>query len=149
MATRTAAQRRADERAAYDAYLATCPARQLLDRISDKWVSLALNALADGPLRYRDLNRIIAGVSQKMLTQTLRALERDGLVTRTVTPSVPVRVDYRLTPLGRSLLPVMASIKAWAESHIEEVQAARTDYDRGTAGEPPVQVRGGAASPAS
>ncbi|MBV2154992.1 helix-turn-helix domain-containing protein [Kitasatospora sp. SUK 42] len=133
MATRTAAQRRTDERAAYDAYLATCPARQLLDRISDKWVSLVLNALADEPLRYRDLNRIIAGVSQKMLTQTLRALERDGLLTRTVTPSVPVRVDYELTPLGRSLLPVMASIKAWAECHIEEVQAARGDYDRGAA----------------
>ncbi|MEU3412073.1 helix-turn-helix domain-containing protein [Streptomyces sp. NPDC006658] len=138
MATRNAAQRRADERAAYDAYLATCPARQLLDRISDKWVSLVLNALADGPLRYRDLNRIIAGVSQKMLTQTLRSLERDGLLTRTVTPSVPVRVDYQLTPLGRSLLPVMASIKAWAECHIEEVQTARMDYDRGVAAEPPV-----------
>jgi DNA-binding HxlR family transcriptional regulator len=138
MATRTAAQRRADERAAYDAYLATCPARQLLDRISDKWVSLILNALADGPLRYRDLNRIIAGVSQKMLTQTLRTLERDGLLTRTVTPSVPVRVDYQLTPLGHTLLPVMASIKAWAECHIEEVQTARTDYDRGEAAEPPV-----------
>jgi DNA-binding HxlR family transcriptional regulator len=132
MATRTAAQRRSDERAAYDAYLAACPARQLLDRISDKWVSLVLNALAAGPLRYRDLNRIIAGVSQKMLTQTLRALERDGLLTRTVTPSVPVRVDYQLTPLGRSLLPVMASIKAWAELHIEDVQAARTHYDQST-----------------
>jgi DNA-binding HxlR family transcriptional regulator len=138
MVTRTAAQRRADERAAYDAYLATCPARQLLDRISDKWVSLVLNALADGPLRYRDLNRIIAGVSQKMLTQTLRALERDGLLTRTVTPSVPVRVDYQLTPLGRSLLPVMASIKTWAECHIEEVQTARMDYDQAAAAELPV-----------
>ncbi|MFF2023502.1 winged helix-turn-helix transcriptional regulator [Streptomyces sp. NPDC058171] len=137
MATRTAAQRRSDERAAYDAYLATCPARQLLDRISDKWVSLVLNALAAGPLRYRDLNGIIAGVSQKMLTQTLRALERDGLLTRTVTPSVPVRVDYQLTPLGHSLLPVMASIKAWAECHIEEVQSARIDYDQGAAAHPP------------
>jgi DNA-binding HxlR family transcriptional regulator len=137
MATRTAVQRRADERVAYDAYLATCPARQLLDRISDKWVSLVLNALAGGPLRYRDLNRIIAGVSQKMLTQTLRALERDGLLTRTVTPSVPVRVDYQLTPLGHSLLPVMTSIKAWAESHIEEVTAARTDYDRGAVAQVP------------
>ncbi|MEU3461895.1 helix-turn-helix domain-containing protein [Streptomyces sp. NPDC006733] len=133
MATRTADQRRSDGRIAYDAYLAACPARQLLDRISDKWVSLVLNALADGPLRYRDLNRIIAGVSQKMLTQTLRTLQRDGLLTRTVTPSVPVRVDYELTPLGRSLLPVMAAIKAWAECHIEEVQTARTEYDRGMA----------------
>ncbi|MER7177766.1 winged helix-turn-helix transcriptional regulator [Streptomyces mesophilus] len=137
MATRTAAQRRAEARAAYDAYLATCPARQLLDRISDKWVSLVLNALADEPLRYSDLERIIAGVSQKMLTQTLRALERDGLLSRTVTASVPVRVDYELTPLGRSLLPVMTAIKAWAETHIEEVRTARTDYDRGVAAELP------------
>ncbi|MFF0247036.1 IS30 family transposase [Streptosporangium sandarakinum] len=109
MATRTAAQRREEARAAYDAYLAACPARELLDTISDKWVSLILNALADGPLRYSDLGRIIAGVSQKMLTQTLRGLKRDGLVSRTVTPSVPVRVDYALTDLGRDLQPVMGS----------------------------------------
>ncbi|WP_067814045.1 winged helix-turn-helix transcriptional regulator [Nocardia inohanensis] len=129
MATKTAAQQRLEARRAYDAYLAECPARQLLDRISDKWVSLLLNALADGPQRYGDLSRRVAGVSQKMLTQTLRTLERDGLVTRTVTPSVPVRVDYELTPLGRSLLPVVQAIKAWAETHIEEVVSARTAYD--------------------
>ncbi|GLY77440.1 winged helix-turn-helix transcriptional regulator [Actinoallomurus iriomotensis] len=129
MATRTAAQRRQDARVAYDAYLATCPARTLLDRISDKWVSLLLNALAGGPQRYSDLSRTVAGVSQKMLTQTLRSLERDGLVSRTVTPSVPVRVDYELTPLGVSLLPVMRAIKDWAETHIEEVAAAQGAYD--------------------
>ncbi|WP_329253489.1 helix-turn-helix transcriptional regulator [Actinoallomurus sp. NBC_01490] len=129
MTTRTAAQRRQDARVAYDAYLATCPARRLLDRISDKWVSLLLNALAEGPQRYSDLSRTIAGVSQKMLTQTLRTLERDGLVSRTVTPSVPVRVDYELTPLGVSLLPVMRAIKDWAETHIEEVTAAQDAYD--------------------
>ncbi|GLW74382.1 transcriptional regulator [Kitasatospora phosalacinea] len=129
MPTRTAAQRREQERARYDAYLAQCPARQLLERIGDKWVSLVLNALADGPLRHGELNRIVAGVSQKMLTQTLRALERDGLVTRTVTPAVPVRVDYGLTALGRSLLPVVAAVKDWAETHIEEVHAARRAYD--------------------
>jgi DNA-binding HxlR family transcriptional regulator len=129
MTTRTAAQRRQDARVAYDAYLATCPARRLLDRISDKWVSLILNALAGGPQRYSDLSRTIAGVSQKMLTQTLRTLERDGLVSRTVTPSVPVRVDYELTPLGVSMLPVMRAIKDWAETHIEEVTAAQGAYD--------------------
>jgi DNA-binding HxlR family transcriptional regulator len=133
MATRTAAQRREAERAAYDAYLATCPARQLLDRISDKWVSLILTALAEGPQRYSDLARRIAGVSQKMLTQTLRALERDGLLSRTVTPAVPVRVDYALTPLGASLLPLMRSIKDWAESHIEDVRAAQQSYDKAAA----------------
>ncbi|WP_433170655.1 winged helix-turn-helix transcriptional regulator [Actinoallomurus sp. CA-150999] len=129
MPTQTAAQRRAEARAAYDAYMAACPARDLLDRISDKWVTLILNALADGPRRYSDLGRTIAGVSQKMLTQTLRALERDGMVTRTVTPSVPVRVDYELTPLGVSLLPLVQAAKAWAETHIEEVHTARAAYD--------------------
>ncbi|WP_406288859.1 winged helix-turn-helix transcriptional regulator [Embleya sp. NBC_00896] len=108
---------------------AACPARRLLDGISDKWVSLLVNALADGPQRYSDLSRRVAGVSQKMLTQTLRNLERDGLATRTVTPSVPVRVDYALTPLGESLLPLMRAIKAWAEEHIPEVDAARDRYD--------------------
>ncbi|MEU8106680.1 helix-turn-helix domain-containing protein [Nonomuraea muscovyensis] len=129
MTTRTTAQQREQARIAYDAYLATCPARQLLDRISDKWVSLLLTALADGPQRYSGLSRTIAGVSQKMLTQTLRTLERDGLVSRSVTPSVPVRVDYALTSLGVSLLPVMQAIKDWAETHIEQVAAARDTYD--------------------
>ncbi|MGQ0841446.1 winged helix-turn-helix transcriptional regulator [Actinokineospora sp.] len=129
MATRTAAQSRADERAAFDAYLATCPARQLLDRLTDKWVSLIISALADEPMRYSELARKIAGVSQKMLTQSLRAMERDGLITRQVTPSVPVRVDYELTPLGASLLPVMCAIKDWAETHMHEVAAARATYD--------------------
>jgi DNA-binding HxlR family transcriptional regulator len=129
MRTRTAAQRREDAAREYDAFLATCPARQLLDRISDKWVTLIITALADGPQRYSDLSRRIAGVSQKMLTQTLRSLERDGLLSRSVTPSVPVRVDYELTPLGRTLLPLIASIKGWAESHMPEVAAARSRYD--------------------
>lgn len=118
-----------EARAAYDAYLAECPARHLLDRISNKWVSLAINALADGPQRYTDLARTLVSVSQKMLTQTLRTLERDGLLTRTVTPSVPVRVDYALTPLGESLIPVMRTIKTWAEDHTEEVLRAREEYD--------------------
>ncbi|MDT0345350.1 winged helix-turn-helix transcriptional regulator [Streptomyces litchfieldiae] len=118
-----------DVRAAYDAYLAECPTRQLLDRISNKWVGLAVNALAEGPQRYSDLSRRLASISQKMLTQTLRTLERDGLVQRTVTPSVPVRVDYALTPLGRGLLPVMRAIKDWAEQNMDDVLAARTRYD--------------------
>ncbi|MEU6583764.1 helix-turn-helix domain-containing protein [Nocardia sp. NPDC046763] len=129
MATKTAAQRRTEARRAYDAYVQECPTRHLLDRISDKWVSLLLTALADEPRRYSDLSRIVAGVSQKMLTQTLRTMERDGLVSRAVTASVPVRVDYELTELGRSLLPVMQAIKSWAETHIEDVLAARERYD--------------------
>jgi DNA-binding HxlR family transcriptional regulator len=130
MTTRTAERRRQEARIAYDAYLATCPARQLLDRISDKWVSLVINALAQGPMRYSDLSRTIAGISQKMLTQTMRTLERDGLVSRSVTPSVPVRVDYALTALGVSLLPLMQAIKDWAEAHIEQVNTARDSYDK-------------------
>jgi DNA-binding HxlR family transcriptional regulator len=129
MPTKTAATRRDEAREAYDAFLAACPTRKLLDRISDKWVSLVLVALAEGPRRYNDIARAIAGVSQKMLTQTLRSLERDGLVVRTVTPAVPVRVDYDLTSLGRTLLPVMRAIKVWAEAHIEEVESARAEYD--------------------
>jgi DNA-binding HxlR family transcriptional regulator len=129
MATRTVAQRRQDEREAYDAFLASCPTRQLLDRIGDKWTSLILVALAEGPRRYSDLSRAIAGVSQKMLTQTLRTMERDGLLTRAVTPSVPVRVDYALTPLGASLIPLMRAIKAWAEANMDAVLAARAAYD--------------------
>lgn len=129
MATRTAAQRRAELRREYNAFLVECPARQLFDRISDKWVGLTLTALAQGPRRHSDLARTIAGVSQKMLTQTLRNLERDGLVRRTVTPSVPVRVDYELTPLGHSLLPTVQTLKNWAEDNYDEVESCRATYD--------------------
>ncbi|WP_157251899.1 winged helix-turn-helix transcriptional regulator [Nonomuraea typhae] len=129
MPTETAAEKRAAARLAYDAYLAKCPSRRLLTTLTDKWVSLILTALAGGSQRYSELARTIAGVSQKMLTQTLRGLERDGLVARTVTVSVPVRVDYELTPLGQTLLPLMTAIKEWAEVHIEDVEAARSRYD--------------------
>ncbi|MGW1889214.1 winged helix-turn-helix transcriptional regulator [Streptomyces sp. NPDC002004] len=129
MTTTTAAQRREQARIEYDAFIRNCPTNQLLARISDKWVSLIVSALADGPMRYSDLGRKIAGVSQKMLTQSLRSLERDGLVSRTVTPSVPVRVDYALTPLGHSLSCLLTAVKDWAETHIEAVNEARERYD--------------------
>jgi DNA-binding HxlR family transcriptional regulator len=129
MAVMTAAQRRERKRDAYNAMIATCPSRQVLAALSDKWVTLVLTALANGPKRYGALAREIAGVSQKMLTQTLRKLERDGLVSRTITPEVPVRVDYELTPLGDSLMPLVDAIKGWAENHIDEVHAARATYD--------------------
>jgi DNA-binding HxlR family transcriptional regulator len=127
--TMTAAQRRAGEKADCDAFLAQCPSRQLLDRLSDKWVTLVMVALQPAPQRYSQLARTIAGVSQKMLTQTLRTLERDGLVARTVTPTVPVTVTYELTELGRSLLHVIARLKDWAESNMEAVLVARETYD--------------------
>ncbi|MFE7173389.1 winged helix-turn-helix transcriptional regulator [Streptomyces sp. NPDC057616] len=129
MATMTASQKREQARVAYDAFLRACPTNQLLDRLSDKWVSLVVAALSTGPMRYSDLSRKIAGVSPKMLTQTLRSLERDGILTRTVTPSVPVRVDYELTELGGSLAQLMTAVKTWAETHFDEVHAARERYD--------------------
>jgi DNA-binding HxlR family transcriptional regulator len=129
MATRTAEQRRQDAKEAFDAFVAECPSRKLLDRISDKWVTLVLVSLADGPLRFSELSRRLAGVSQKMLTQTLRALERDGLITRTVTPTVPVTVEYELTALGVSLQQVMLTLKDWAESHMDDVIVHRERYD--------------------
>ena len=129
MPTMTAAQRRAADKAAYDVFLARCPSRQLLDRLSDKWVTLAMVALKGGPQRYSELSRTMAGVSQKMLTQTLRTLERDGLVTRTVTATVPVTVTYELTDLGRSLQAVVELLKDWAEDHMDQVLASREEYD--------------------
>ena len=129
MATATADQRRQEARQGYNANLAKCPGHELLAVLSDKWVTLVVAALADGPLRHADLARTVAGATQKMLTQTLRKLERDGVISRTVTPSVPVRVDYALTSLGRDLLPLQRGIKAWAEAHIEDVHAARRRYD--------------------
>src|SRR6476659_4626798 len=115
MPTLTAAQKRQQAKEEFDAFLADCHSRILLDRISDKWVTLVMSSLADGPLRFSEVSRQLAGVSQKMLTQTLRTLERDGLLTRTVTAAVPVRVDYALTDLGHSLLDPIKHLKAWAE----------------------------------
>jgi DNA-binding HxlR family transcriptional regulator len=129
MPTTTAQQRRDEARVEFDAYLAECPSRKLLDRIADKWVALVVKSLGDGPKRYSEVSHQLAGVSQKMLTQTLRSLERDGVLTRTVTPAVPVRVDYELTPLGESLAGVLGQLKMWAEQHMPEVDLARADYD--------------------
>lgn len=133
----TAAARRAKAKANYNAFLAMCPSQQLLDRISDKWVPLVLSALGSGPtcdaqpapMRYSELARVLAGVSPKMLTQTLRSLERDGLVTRTALPTVPVTVSYELTELGQSLHGTVREFKRWAEAHMDDVFAARADYE--------------------
>ncbi|WP_030438399.1 winged helix-turn-helix transcriptional regulator [Actinoplanes subtropicus] len=110
-------------------YEANCPSRQLLDRIGDTWSVLVVVTLAEGIHRYTELAKRIEGVSPKMLTQTLRGLERDGLITRTVHPVVPPRVDYALTELGHSLYALVEGLEKWAETHIEDVQAARAAYD--------------------
>ncbi|MCX4751540.1 helix-turn-helix transcriptional regulator [Kitasatospora sp. NBC_01287] len=129
MRPRTAAQRRAEARDAHQARFADCPTNRLLERVGEKWVAVVLKELAEGPCHYGELARAVAGATQKMLTQTLRRLERDGLLTRTVGPSVPARVRYALTPLGQSLLPVLAAVTCWAEQHIAEVDRARAAYD--------------------
>jgi DNA-binding HxlR family transcriptional regulator len=108
-----------------DAYCATCPTRAALDRLATKWTVLIIDALNAGPMRYRALYRRIDGVSQKMLTQTLRSLERDGLISRTVTPTSPLQVEYALLPLGRSLAVPIGAIRRWAETHINEINANR------------------------
>ena len=129
MSTTSAGVRREQAKAEYNAYLAQCPSRQVLASISNKWVTLLLVALSDGPQRYSQLARQLAGVSQKMLTQSLRSLERDGLVERVVEATVPVSVTYSLTPLGRSLHEVVRGVKLWAETNIEQIHDAQSQYD--------------------
>jgi DNA-binding HxlR family transcriptional regulator len=101
----------------------------LLSRIGDKWTVLVVQTLADGPRRFNELRREIPSVSQRMLTLTLRNLERDGLVSRTVTPSIPPRVDYELTALGRSLQKPICGLATWATEHVEEIHDAQARFD--------------------
>jgi DNA-binding HxlR family transcriptional regulator len=115
-------------------YQADCPTRMVLDRIGDKWAVLALGLLRNGPVRFNRLRRSIEGVSQKMLSQTLKSLERDGLVHRRAFATVPVTVEYSLTPLGRTLSSTLDALRDWAERHIEEVRAAQRRYDRASTG---------------
>jgi len=106
-----------------------CELRGLLDRLADKWSLLVVELLGQGTRRFSELRREIDGISQRMLTLTLRALERDGLVRRTVYPVVPPRVDYELTPLGASLLDAVQSLVTWTREHREDIAAARAAYD--------------------
>lgn len=111
-------------------YSATCPSRQALDRVSDKWSAMIVTLLVERPHRFGELRRAIGGISQKMLTQTLRSLEGDGLVARQVFATSPVTVEYSLTPLGETLVEPLAALCRWAERHMAEVAAARADYQR-------------------
>lgn len=106
-----------------------CRVRTVLNRIGDKWAIYVVDRLGSGPRRFTELNRGIDGITGRMLTVTLRGLERDGIVTRTVHASVPPRVDYQLTPLGETLLATIGRLVAWADAHIGEIEAARADYD--------------------
>lgn len=113
----------------WNVYNKNCPTRQVLDRIADKWTVLIAGSLAQGTRRFGELKKEIDGISQKMLTQTLRGLERDGLVERTVYASVPPKVEYRLTPLGQTLTGLLDEIRDWSETHIEQVLEARQSFD--------------------
>jgi DNA-binding HxlR family transcriptional regulator len=113
----------------YDVYSEACPTRLVLERLADKWVVLIIGRLALRPMRFNQLRRDIQGVSQKVLSQTLKRLERDGLVQRHAFATVPVTVEYSITPLGLSLATRVAEIARWAEQHIEAVQAAQRSYD--------------------
>lgn len=106
-----------------------CEVRQILDRVADKWSLLAIALLARGTMRFTELQRRIDGVSSRMLTVTLRQLERDGLVERTVHPVVPPRVEYTLTPLGASLRETIQALVVWTEAHQNAIATARTAYD--------------------
>jgi DNA-binding HxlR family transcriptional regulator len=113
----------------FDVMAAACPTRQVVGRIGDKWSLLALYALAPGTLRFSELRTRVEGVSQKMLTQTLRALERDGLAERRVYAAVPPKVEYSLTPLGKSLAKEIVGIRTWAYAHMDAITAAREEFD--------------------
>jgi DNA-binding HxlR family transcriptional regulator len=115
---------------AWNVFDSNCPTRQVLDCIADKWTVLIIRRLAEGTLRFAQLRRAVDGISQKVLTNTLRALERDGIVTRRIYASVPPKVEYSLTSLGRSLCNLVEGICTWAEANIEQVQAAREAYTR-------------------
>ncbi|WP_193175913.1 winged helix-turn-helix transcriptional regulator [Oricola nitratireducens] len=115
------------QEAGFDA--ANCPVRDVLDRVGDKWSVLILTALAEEPKRFSALNRAVGDISKRMLTQTLRTLQRDGLVDRTVYPTTPPTVDYRLTELGHSVLEPLSALIAWAETRHDDIRAARNAFD--------------------
>lgn len=121
-----------------------CAIRDVLDRVGDKWSVQVIERLGDGPRRFNELRRSVEGLSQRMLTVTVRALERDGLVTRTVFPTVPPQVEYALTDLGRSLLVPLRALAAWAREHKDAVQRARIRFD-GVRSADRVASRGGSA----
>jgi len=102
----------------------------ILARVGDKWSVLIIVLLGDGPKRFNEIKRLVGGISQRMLTLTLRGLERDGLVTRTLFPTIPPRVDYELTPLGRSLWKAVEPLGSWARDHIGDIHKARDKFDR-------------------
>ncbi len=113
-----------------DAFLKVCPSRNVLTRVGQKWTVLAMVALQGAPMRFGDIRRRLEGISQKMLTQTLRAMERDGLIERSVYDEKPLRVEYTLSPLARGLLPIVLALKQWAEDSLSVIESNNRAYDR-------------------
>ena len=111
------------------AHPTTCRAREVLQRVGDKWSVLVIDLLGQGTMRFTELHRAIDGITARMLTVTLRGLERDGIVTRTIHPVIPPRVEYALTPMGRTLLDTIGQLVSWTDSHLPEIEAARAVYD--------------------
>src|SRR5438132_10036073 len=114
---------------------------EVLARVGDKWTVLVVSALGEGPMRFNELRRALGSISQRMLTLTVRGLERDGLVTRTVFPTIPPRVDYELTKLGRTLLEPVRALAKWADKNREHIQAARDRFDRAASEQRPLTTR--------
>jgi DNA-binding HxlR family transcriptional regulator len=106
-----------------------CPAREVLQRVGDKWSVYVIDLLGQRTMRFSELHRSIDGITSRMLTVTLRGLERDGIVARTIHPVIPPRVDYELTPMGRTLLDTIGRLVSWTHSHLPEIHAARSAYD--------------------
>jgi DNA-binding HxlR family transcriptional regulator len=114
----------------WDVMVATCPSRTSLAKIANKWTAMIVIALRDGPLRFGALREAVDGISGKVLTETLRDLERDGVLSRTMYNEMPPRVEYELTPLGQTLREPLTALGRWAEANIEEVLRAREDFDQ-------------------
>ncbi|SNY53198.1 transcriptional regulator, HxlR family [Pseudooceanicola antarcticus] len=112
-----------------ECFASDCPSRDIIDQIADKWSMMILSVLSSGPTRFNEVKRRLEGISQKSLSQTLRKLERNGLVTREVLNTAPVAVQYSLSPLGRSLLPTFLAFYSWTKEHMHMVEAARAKFD--------------------
>jgi DNA-binding HxlR family transcriptional regulator len=119
-----------------DAYLRDCPSRNVLDVLASKWTTLIVPTLKDGPRRFGELRRHLDGITQKSLTQSLRSLERDGLVTRTQYATIPPRVEYALTDLGQRAVELLDNMRLWAEAHYEDILSARASFDERATREP-------------
>lgn len=117
----------------FNVYAENCPTRLVMDRLADKWAVLVLTKLSCGTMRFNQLRRDIEGISQKVLSQVLKKLERDGLVTRTAFPTVPVTVEYAITPLGETLTATVSALTRWAEDNMNAILAAQARYDQAAA----------------